>query len=278
MKDFARRMVAIDRRFIFLLIAMATLLPLLWPFGLPIKVSPEVKAVYDYIETLPEGSVFLLSFDFDPSSKPELEPQAMALLRHAFRKNLRVIGMTHWLTGTGLADGVFTKVAAEMGKAQGKDYVFLGWSPGGGALIISMGQDLYKAFPSDYSKNPTRGMPVLEGVRNLRDVNYLVSLAAGGAGIEMWYVFGKDKYRFEMAGGSTGVIAPGLYPFLRSGQINGLIGGLQGAAEYETLITRKGTAVAGMDAQSATHFVIIILVILCNVFYFMLRDEKGRSA
>jgi hypothetical protein len=269
-------MVSIDRRIIFLLIALATSLPLLHPFGLPIKVSPEVRGVYDYIENLPEGSVFFLSLDFDPSSKPELEPQAMALLRHAFRKNLRVIGMTHWLTGTGLADDIFSKVAKEMTKESGKDYVFLGWSPGTGSLVISMGQDLYKAFPSDHSKKPTEGMPVLAGVRNLRDVTYLISLAAGNPGIEMWYVFGKDKYRFEMAGGSTGVMAPGLYPFLRSGQINGLIGGLQGAAEYETLIDQKGTAVAGMDAQSADHFVIIALVLLCNLFYFVLRGEKGR--
>jgi hypothetical protein len=143
-------------------------------------------------------------------------------------------------------------------------------------VVIAMGQDLYKAFPSDYAKKPTLGMPVLQGVRNLRDVNYLVSLAAGNPGIEMWYVFGKDKYRFEMGGGSTGVMAPGLYPFLRSGQINGLIGGLQGAAEYETLIGVKGTAVAGMDAQSADHFVIIFLVLLCNVFFFVLRGDKGR--
>ena len=121
-------------------------------------------------------------------------------------------------------------------------------------------------------------MPVLHDVQNLRDVNYMVSLAAGSSGIEMWYVFGKDKYRFEMGGGSTGVIAPGLYPFLRSGQINGLIGGLQGAAEYETLINQKGTAVAGMDAQSVDHLVIIVLVLLCNLFYFMLRGEKGSSA
>jgi hypothetical protein len=277
-KEFARWMVSIDRRIIFLLIALGTLLPLLHPFGLPIKVSPEVRGVYDHIESLPAGSVFFLSLDFDPSSKPELEPQAVALLRHAFRKHLRVIGMTHWLPGTGLAESIFVRVAKEMGKRAEKDYVFLGWSPGTGSLVIAMGQDLYKAFPSDNAKRPTLGMPVLEGVRNLRDVNYLISLAAGNPGIEMWYVFGKDKYRFEMAGGSTGVMAPGLYPFLRSGQINGLIGGLQGAAEYETLIGQKGTAVAGMDAQSADHFVIIALVLLCNVFYFVLRGDRGQRA
>ena len=48
-------------------------------------------------------------------------------------------------------------------------------------------------------------------------------------------------------------MAPGLYPLLRSGQINGLIGGLRGAAEYESLIGQKGTAVAGMDARVAAY-------------------------
>jgi hypothetical protein len=273
---FAERMLHLDRRIIFLLIGLCTLLPLLYPVGLAIKVSPEVRGVYDYIDSLPEGSVFLLSLDFDPASKPELYPQAIALLRHAFQKNLRVIGMTLWVSGTGMADQVITQVAMEMGKVNGKDYVFLGWSPGVGSLIITLGQDLYKAFPSDYYNQPTKDLAVLNGVQTLRDVNYVVSLAAGTAGIETWYVFGKDKYRFELGGGCTGVIAPGLYPLLRSGQINGLIGGLRGAAEYEVLVGKKGRAVAGMDAQSVTHFAIIGLVILCNVFYLFIRTSKQR--
>src|SRR5438046_9082851 len=103
MKEFARWMVSIDRRIIFLLIALATLLPLLHPFGLPLSVSPEVRGVYDYIESVPEGSGFLLSVDFDPSSKPELEPQALGVLRHAVGQRPRVIGLRHWLPGTGLA-------------------------------------------------------------------------------------------------------------------------------------------------------------------------------
>ena len=63
---------------------------------------------------------------------------------------------------------------------------------------------------------------MLQGITNLRDVSYAVSLGAGNPGVEAWYVFGKDKYKFELGGGCTGVMAPGLYPLLRSGQINGL--------------------------------------------------------
>ena len=72
-------------------------------------------------------------------------------------------------------------------------------------------------------------------------------------------------------------MAPGLYPLLRSGQINGLIGGLRGAAEYEILIDQKGKAIAGMDAQSATHLAIIVLVIICNMFYFSLRKQAKQQ-
>ncbi len=272
---FSEQMLKIDRRIIFLMIGLCTLLPLLYPVGLPIKISSEVRGVYDHIESLPEQSVFLLSIDFDPASKPELYPQAIALLRHAFRKNLRIITMTLWVSGTGMADQLVTQVAKEMGKEYGTDYAFLGWSPGGQAVIINMGQDLYSAFPSDYSGKSTKGLPVLDGVRSLKDVGYMVSLGAGRPGVEEWYVFGKDKYKFELGGGCTGVMAPGLYPLLRSGQINGLIGGLRGAAEYESLIGQKGKAVAGMDAQSATHLAIILLVIMCNLFYFSLRQQRG---
>jgi hypothetical protein len=275
--SFAERMLRIDRRIIFLVIGLCTLLPLLFPVGLPIKISPEVRGVYDYIEGLPEGSVFLLSLDFDPASKPELYPQAIAILRHAFKKHLRVMAMTLWVSGTGLADQIVSQTAKEAGKENGKDYVFLGWSPGGSAVILNMGQDLYNAFPADYGGKVTKGLPVLAGVQNLRDVTYAVSLGAGNPGVEAWYVFGKDKYKFELGGGCTGVMAPGLYPLLRSGQINGLIGGLRGAAEYETLIDQKGKAIAGMDAQSATHLAIIVLVAICNIFYFTLRRQQRRQ-
>ena len=176
-----------------------------------------------------------------------------------------------------MAEKVVSGVGGQHGKRLGIDYTFLGYSPGGSNVIINMGQDLTAAFPTDHYGERTADLLVLRGVRSLRQVNYVVSLAAGTPGVESWYVYGKEKYGFELGGGVTAVIAPGLYPFLDTGQINGLIGGLRGAAEYETLIGMRGKGVAGMDAQSAAHFVIIGLIVLCNLFYILAPGTEVRS-
>ncbi len=277
MTTFISRLLRLDRRVIFLLIAVATLLPLLYPVNLPIRVSPEVQRVYDYIEQLPAGSLMLLSMDFEPGGKPELYPMAVALLRHAFQKDIKVLGMTLWPAGAGIAEIAFTEVAREKGKVKGTDYVFLGYAPGDASAVISMGQDFHAAFPADYYGTKTVDIPLLEKVRSLRDMQYVMSLSVGFPGIDTWYVYGKEKYGFELGGGCTAVSAPRFYPLLDTGQINGLLGGLRGAAEYEILLGVKGKAMAGMAAQSATHFVIIFLIIVCNALYFLTGQARGRQ-
>ena len=277
MQDFAHRILSLDRRFIFILIGLVTLIPLLYPIGLPIRVSAEVQRVYEYIERLPEGTRVVISFDYDPASKPELQPMTVAILRHAFGRNLALIGLTLWPTGTSMAESVLTQIGQEFGKVYGQDYVFLGYAPGEANAILSMGQDLYAAFPTDYYGTPTPTIPALGAIRSLRDVAYVFSLSAGFPGLDTWYVYGKEKYGFELGGGSVAVSVPKFYPLLNTGQIHGLLGGLRGAAEYETLLNRPGKASAGMDAQSATHFLIIGLIVVCNGLYF-LSGQAGRGS
>ena len=161
---FAERMLKIDRRIIFLVIGLCTLLPLLYPVGLPIKISPEVRGVYDHIESLPRGVCVPALAGFRSGFEAGAASPTDRVTASRLQKNLRVIAMTLWVSGTGMADQVVTQVAREMGKENGKDYVFLGWSPAGSAVIINMGQDLYSAFPADYNGRPTKGLPVLEGV------------------------------------------------------------------------------------------------------------------
>lgn len=271
-----QKIINMDRRIIFIMISIAVIIPLLYPLFIPVKVTAEAKAVYDTIEKLPPRSVLFIAMDFDPASKPELYPMAEAILRHAFRKNLRVIGMTFWVTGTGLGEKALSDIAKETGREYGKDYVYLGWKAGDYALLISMGDEdkgIAATFPQDHYGKETKNMPVLENVKTLKDINYLVELAAGNS-IGAWYYYGRQACKFEMGGGCTGVMAASWYNLLKIGWINGFLGGLRGAAEYEALIDKKDRATKGMDAQSVTHMLLIIMVVFGNIVYLSTRKKQ----
>ncbi len=227
----------IDRRFIYLLVGLGAMLPLLVTFEFPVRATPPVRAVYEAVEEIARkggrGAV-LISFDYDPGSEAELQPMARAILRHCFQRSLRVVGVSHWPGNTDLVEEAFVTAAREYGRKPGQDYVFMGFKTGGGALIISMGQDFPGAFPQDVRGNDTRTMEVMQDIRSLRDFDYVIDLAAGTPGIETWIAYGQERYKFRMGGGCTAVIAPDQFPFLQAGQLNGLIGGLVGAAEERT--------------------------------------------
>ncbi|HHT9157868.1 MAG TPA: hypothetical protein ACFYEA_09745 [Candidatus Tripitaka californicus] len=263
-----KRFLNIDRRIIFAAVALAVIGSLLVDFSLPVPATPPVQKIFDKIESLPPGAHFLLSFDYDPSSKEELQPMALALLHHCFQRGVKVIGMTHNPGGTGLAEQALNSVASIYQRKYKEDYVFLGYKPGGASLVINMGEDIHTAFLKDFYGNDTTTLPALQGVESLRDIDYLVDLAAGVT-IETWIAFGREKYQFEMGAGCTAVIGPEMYPFLDSRQINGLMAGLKGAAEYEVLVERKAQAFEGMRPQSVTHCLVILFVLFGNVAFFV---------
>jgi hypothetical protein len=264
---------SIDRRYIFILISLTVIIPLLFPIGLPVKETPEVKSVYDYIDKIPAGSAILVSMDYDPAALAELYPMTLAILRHAFSKDIRVLGMTLWMTGASLGDLAMREAAVGIAQA-GEDYVYLGYVPGGSNVIMRMGEDISAVFSKDYGGKSLPEIPAMKGIKNYKDISLIIDLAAG-ATPESWIVYAGSKYNQTIAVGCTAVSAVGYYPFLNTKQIIGLIGGMKGAAEYEKLIKIRGTATAGMDSQSIAHIAIILLIIVANISYFAMRRNRS---
>jgi hypothetical protein len=54
----------LERRIVFLVLAIAVALPLVFPLGLKTQVTPLTEKAYDLVESAPSGSVVLLSFDY----------------------------------------------------------------------------------------------------------------------------------------------------------------------------------------------------------------------
>ncbi|MDP6778318.1 MAG: hypothetical protein QGI83_16300 [Candidatus Latescibacteria bacterium] len=273
------RLMNLDRRIIFLFVFLGVTIPLLTDFRFPIKATSNVRAIHSEIERVAaENGTVLVSFDYGPGSEPELQPMALSLLRHCFSRNVKVVAMCLWPDAPGLAQEALDTASEEFGKTYGVDYAFLGYKPGTFSVIINMGQNFRSAFARDARGNPTDSLAVTREILTLRDFSFVFDIAAG-ASIDGWWIpFGQEKYKFSLGAGCTAVMAPDLFPFLQSKQLAGLVGGLAGAAEYETLIGRAGTATDGMRPQSVTHLIIIAFIVLGNAMYFLQRRASRRAA
>jgi hypothetical protein len=207
---------------------------------------------------------------------------ARAVLRHLFGRGVRVVVMCLWPEAHGLAQEALETTAREAGRTYGTDYVYVGYKPGTTSVILNLGQSFRDTFPQDAWGASVDTLALTSGLHDLGDFDLLVDLAAGDS-IQFWWIpYGQEKFGIPFAAGCTAVMAPDLYPFLQSGQLAGLIGGLAGAAEYETLVGHTGSATAGMRAQSVTHLIIVLFVVVGNLGYFLTRrsgaDRRRQEA
>ncbi|MDI6839768.1 MAG: hypothetical protein QMD71_02760 [bacterium] len=267
-----KKLATIDRRYIYVIIAICIIIPLLTKIVLEIKVSPPVQSAYDSMEKLPTSSSVLFSIDYEPSAEPELQPMLLAILRHAFKKDLKVIVMCHWPLGFPLGQSALVQVAKEYNKEYGKDYVNIGYRPGTEAIMIGIGREIRDFFASDYAGVLLDSLPMMRAIHNYRDIGLLIGLEAGATG-DFWVRLAGAQFGQKIVLGGTAVTTPDWYPYLQAGQIDGLIGGLKGAAEYEKLVESSGRGIVGMTAQSVAHIAIIVFILLGNIGYFAIRRK-----
>ncbi len=271
----------LDRRWLFLAVGLLVLLPLLRPIGLPVEPSPPSRLFRDAIAAVPDGSTILMSCDYDPASRPELVPMTRTALRQLWRKHCRIVVTVLWPGGAALVDQTIEEVADEFRArgtrlVDGVDYVNLGYKSGNEAVMVLMGQGVKSTFPVDQHQRPTSSLPILRDVTNYASFPLLVNISAGYPGTKEWVQQVNARFHLPMVSGCTAVSAPEYFPYLQSGQLRGLLGGMAGAAEYEKLEGESGTATRGMDAQSLAHLFIALCIVLGNVVFWR-RGARARA-
>jgi hypothetical protein len=267
--DLLRGFVAIDRRWLFLAMGLAIVVPLLFPIGLPIDIQPQVRSVYEAVRGLPAGSKLLVSADYDPGSGPEVQPFMEALFTLAFERDLDVVAFTLWPAGPPMIDRAYERTKGST--RYGEDFVNLGFKEGRIIVMTKMGESIVKTFPTDDHGTPLRDLPIMRGLDALGDAPLLVLVGSGFPGPIEWLPQVQGRYIDRVVAATTSVMAPDLIPFLDSGQLAGLVAGISGAAQFEKLCGIAGAATRGMDVQSFAHLLIILSIVLANVSYFARR-------
>ncbi len=264
------------RHWLFLGLAIVVGVTMASGYQLKTEVSPETQRLYDHINTLPAGSRLIVSFDHEASSLPEIQPIARALLRHAFRRGLKLAGVALLSEGTAIGYRLMESTAKEFDRVYGEDYVFLGFRPQYIAAILSMGESIPNTFPTDYLDQPLTELPLGAELLNYDSVAAVLSIADGSLTTH-WVEYGQAQYGVPVLAGVTAAMATTYDPYLASGQMTAMISGLRGAAEYEQLIGIGGGGSRGMLAQSSAHLYVILLIVIGNIIYYRERSRRGRG-
>jgi hypothetical protein len=389
--DFFEKLNKLDRRWVYLILAVIVVITTVFlDYETPIRISPEVKAIYDFVESRPQGSYIHLAIDYDPGSLAEMHPMTFAIMEQALARGLKIVMTALSPNGPGMAeqamleimdsvrihsteaepllpenldsimiqngnifayigdriDSITTKFGQvivygkeavdsmrilkgeeityeeaaamrtssqivdnpgdapsedaprlhEIGETvsyrigefdsvlvyswneiiYGDDITFLGYKPYPGIVILSMGQNYRISFPNDYYNTLLDNIPMMKDITNYDDVEAVI-LITGTSGVDFWISYANGRYNVPLAVGLTGVMAADYYPYLRSGQIFGIMGGMLGAAEYEKLVNRPMRAVEAMRPQVWAHVVIILFILVGNIGFLVSRRKGGAQ-
>jgi len=280
--EFFEKLMSIDRRVIFLFVGVALIVPLFLDIEQKIEVTPEVQTLYDAFMELPPGSKVLMTFDYDPPSAPELQPQAITALRFCFDRKLKVIIIGLWPMGPMQANLALETIFSEKKYLDkepiyGVDYVNLGYSPGNELVIQRMGSSIPSTFPRDFRGTPIEEIPLMQGIVNFSNLDFILNLSAGYPGTVEWVQFAVDRFHARMGAANTAVQAPLVYPYVHTGQLTGLSGGMKGAAEFEVLTGFTGKGTKFMLSQSFAHIIVVLFIIIGNIAYFVTRGREKEK-
>jgi hypothetical protein len=166
----------------------------------------------------------------------------------------------------------------------GTDYVNLGYKAGNEGVLNVIVTNFRKMFPTDANSVPLDSIPVFDNIKSCRDLDLVISIGGGKPGPKEWILFVGDPADVDMAVGVAAVVAPQMYPYWPA-QIVGILGGVKGAAEYESELVRAhprfealGTpGLRMMGPQTLAHVVIMCFIVIGNIAFFVSRRKEQKA-
>lgn len=272
------------RPFVYLLIALAALVPFFLPSdwigaSLPISNTPASK-FYDAILALPVNSTVLVSFDYDASQSGEMDLQANAILHHLIQRRTKIITISTLETGAPIANRVLGNVTQNLnGYAYGTNYVNLGYLPGHEAGLAQLATNGFAPNLRDFAGSPFSNLTGFTGVKTLRDVAMIVELAGSEDTLKQWMEQVQPKVPTKIVAGVSASVEPKAraYYDTPSKQLTEMVSGVYGAAQYEILSNQPGVALSSINAQGIVQLTLIVVIVLGNIAFFISRGRKQNA-
>jgi len=269
------RLGRVDSRIIYTLLIIALIWPLMRPIGLPISVSNYTRITYEAIDALKAGDTVMYCAGYSVAGAGDIESQAIAITRHLLEKGVKIVYFADVVEGPMVVEKTLMAVPEAVGKEYGVDWINLGYLAGGENAISTAARGIREAYPLDFRANQTASLPILEGKNTAGDFDMFIFFSTQNSDMFVRQIF---PYGVPIIGGLISTIVPQAEPYVNAGQLKGILAGLRGGAEYETMMRKPGVGVASMDAQSMGHLLFIVFIAFANIAYFTTRGKKGAAS
>jgi hypothetical protein len=267
----------LDARIIYLVLLVFIVVPLLVPLNIAMPLVQGSRALYSAVDKLAPGSVVLFPLDWDVIQSIELYPQVRQVSAHIMEKpGVKLVFMSFHDTGPMFAER-FIQTDLPKDKKYGVDIVNLGFVPGQATGIARFAQNIAATTPRDFRGTSIGSLPIMNGLKTIKDFTFVIATDSDTPGAADWLRQVQAPYGVKVAALGSQVGVATLSPYVASGQLFAMMGGIRGAAEYEKIRNKPGVAMASMDAQSLAHIWLILLIIVGNLAYHSESKYKSRA-
>jgi hypothetical protein len=238
------RIQTIPRWVLYILVIISMIIPLLNPLGLPIPISPQTRSMYNSLDTLQDGDVFVMFLDYGAGSMAFHEPGFLAVAYKTIQQGAKMVILSSGEEGPMMYNLMLPKLQSSLddaGYTYGEDYVYLGYIAGQETALAAVASDIRTAFSTDNFDTPLDDLPLMQEVHNYADYTMLISYTMGSP--ESFVRQFNTQYGVTTHIHCGEMMTPTILPFWASGQITGLLNGGVGAAELEVLVGKPGDAV-----------------------------------
>lgn len=278
-ESLAKKLLNIDQKIIFIILFIAFALPLLNPIVLPMKVDKWSKQTYDFVESLPEGSIILIENGNDASTYPQCGSGMVVQMCQLLSKDMKIVMFTCGPATAFWADkaiqDTLSKLPANIPAENGVNWVHLGFVTGGETGVAALATDLRSVIKKDYYGTPIDEIPLLENINHANDFDAIIWHGAAETSIPWGIRQIVVPFEIPMTGSVTLVDIASMGPYIDAGLLNGVVGGLKGSADYEYLMHMTGPALAQIMTVNIAGLFWIVLIIVGNILYFVVRKEEA---
>ncbi|MFQ5806028.1 MAG: hypothetical protein ACE5I3_06220 [Phycisphaerae bacterium] len=300
--EFVQRMQLVDRRIVYCALAIVLAVPFLVNYTLPIYPDTYTTLFYETLEEIAHDPVerekiVLVLSQWGPGSDGENGPQLQVLCRHLLRRRLKFVLLSTAddpvniaLAATRLQWAIDDEQrrARRLGEpppkwVYGTDYLNFGFKPFPvfETVAKTVVLDTRNFYKQDYLlKKPLtdENFPLLRSFHGVEDIALVLIVSHADEAKAVCGIVQRQVPDLKVAEATMGIVANDLYPYVKSGQLSGLLNSARAATEYLYLLDPADTTTSPNDnSMSLGKMFLLAMVVLGNFALLVARRAEAAG-